>query len=296
MSGFMSTSTALTVCKADLSKFDIDKLRQHAFSDTINADGCRSGWVGLGDMVDNEDFVLALASGNYAGFSWRVDAKKPVGAAVKLKLAEAIKAEIAECGKITGKRKKELKTRITEEQTAKADFTPTVTDCIADLGNGRFYIGSASPKVMEAIIVAVKNTFGIDLHPVFPEGDMQSLFASLVHEGAKRCGDFAVATVGSANLASPDGAEQKVQVAVQNYEAGASVALADGLNIKKLQVVATPSDDVERQLSFTIDPLLSASGLKLPKPEKDVGDDATFIINADTCSQVADVIECLAKG
>lgn len=50
MSGFLSSSTALMVCKADsAASLDLAALRQHAFTPEIDADGRRFGWVSLGD-------------------------------------------------------------------------------------------------------------------------------------------------------------------------------------------------------------------------------------------------------
>ena len=48
MSGFMSSSTALMICKADsAASLDLDALRQHAFTPDIDADDRRFGWVCL---------------------------------------------------------------------------------------------------------------------------------------------------------------------------------------------------------------------------------------------------------
>ena len=47
MSGFMSSSTALMVCKTDSpASLGLDALRQHAFTPEIDADGRRFGSVG----------------------------------------------------------------------------------------------------------------------------------------------------------------------------------------------------------------------------------------------------------
>ena len=55
MSGFMSSSTSLMVCKADsAASLGLDALRQHAFTPEIDADGRRFGWVGLGDPLDTD--------------------------------------------------------------------------------------------------------------------------------------------------------------------------------------------------------------------------------------------------
>jgi len=49
-------------------------------------------------------------------------------------------------------------------------------------------------------------------------------------------------------------------------------------------------------VDFTLDAMLGISGLRLPKPEKGTDEDATFLLNADTCSIVADLVEELAKA
>ena len=45
-----------------------------------------------------------------------------------------------------------------------------------------------------------------------------------------------------------------------------------------------------------LDAALAVSGLGLPKAEKGMDEDATFLLNADACSIVADLVEALASG
>ena len=100
MSGFMSSSTAMTICKADTSRaLDLDALRTHAFTPDIDADGRRFGWVDLGDLLDTDGFELAAVDGRYSGFSFRLDTRKASGAVIRLQLAEKVREEQA-----TGKR------------------------------------------------------------------------------------------------------------------------------------------------------------------------------------------------
>ena len=92
MSGFMSSSTALMVCKTDSpASLDLDALRQHAFTPEIDADGRRFGWVGLGDPLDTDGFELAAVDGRFSGFSFRLDTRKASGAVLRLALAEAVR-------------------------------------------------------------------------------------------------------------------------------------------------------------------------------------------------------------
>ena len=78
MSGFMSSNTALTICKADSAAgLALDALRQHTFTPDIDADGRRLGWVALGDPLDTDGFELAAVDGRYSGFSFRLDTRLP---------------------------------------------------------------------------------------------------------------------------------------------------------------------------------------------------------------------------
>ncbi len=70
------------------------------------------------------------------GFSFRQDTRKASGAVIRLQLAEAVREEIASGKKVGGKRKKELKEAITAKLTARAEFVPSVIDCLWDAEKG----------------------------------------------------------------------------------------------------------------------------------------------------------------
>ena len=60
MSGFLSSTTAMTICKVNSTvNFTLDALRAHAFTPDVDADGGRFGWVSLGDPLDTDGFALA---------------------------------------------------------------------------------------------------------------------------------------------------------------------------------------------------------------------------------------------
>jgi len=102
--------------------------------------------------------------------------------------------------------------------------------------------------------------------------------------------------MGSASLAATEQTEEKSAVAVQNSLNAVAQALDEGMVIQKLHLVATSSNDPDWQVDFTLDAMLGIAGLRLPKPEKGADEDATFLLNVDTCSIVADLVEELAKG
>ncbi len=297
MPGFMTSSTAMTICKADTSgAFGLDALRTHAFTPDIDADGRRFGWVGLGDILDTENFLLASASAQYSGFSFRLDARKPSGAVIRLQLAEKVKEELDAGRKVGGKRKKELKEAITAKVTAKAEFVPSLIDCLWDAEKGRLLVASASAKAIQPVLDLFKASFGIDAAPIAPAGDMPKLFSAILRGEGYPCLGYTLHAMGSASLAASEQAEEKSAVAVQNSLNAVAQALDDGMAIQKLHLVATSANDPDWQMEFSLDATLAVSGLRLPKVEKGMDEDATFLLNADACSQVADLVEALASA
>ena len=282
MSGFMSSSTALMICKADsAASLDLDALRQHAFTPEIDADGRRFGWVGLGDPLDTDGFELASVDARFMGFSFRLDTRKASGAVIRIQLAEAVREEIASGKKVGGKRKKELKEAITAKLTARAEFV---------------LVGSASVKAVQPVLELFKTTFGIDTTPLTPAGDMPKLFATILRGEGYPCEGYTLHPMGSASLSASEQAEEKAAVAVQNSLNAVAQALEEGMAIQKLHLVATSDADPDRQLEFTLGAGLAVSGLKLPKPEKGAEEDATFLVNADACVAVADMVETLVTA
>ena len=297
MSGFMSSTTAITICKVNSTvNFTLDALRAHAFTPNIDADGRRLGWVALGDPLDTDGFELSAVDGRYSGFSFRLDTRKASGAVIRLQLAEAVREEIASGKQVGSKRRKELKEAITAKLTARAEFVPSVIDCIWDAEKGRLLVGSASAKAVQPVLELFKTTFGIDAAPITPAGDIPRLFAAILRGEGYPCGDYTLHPMGSASLAASEQAEEKSTVAVQNSLNAVAQALEEGMVIQKLHLVATSDADPDRQLEFTLDAGLAVSGLKLPKAEKGTEEDATFLLNADICSRVADMVEGLASA
>ena len=297
MSGFMSSTTAMTICKVNSTvNFTLDALRTHAFTPDIDADGRRLGWVALGDPLDTDGFELASVDGRYSGFSFRLDTHKASGAVIRLQLAEAVREERASGKKVGSKRKKELKEAITAKLTARAEFVPSVIDCLWDAEKGRLLVGSTSAKAVQPVLELFKTTFGIDAVPITPAGDMPRLFAAILRGEGYPCEGCTLHPMGSASLAASELTEEKSAVAVQNSLNAVAQALEEGMAIQKLHLVATSDADSDWQLEFTLDAGLAVSGLKLPKAEKGAEEDATFLVNADVCTAVADMVETLASA
>lgn len=203
MSGFMSSTTAMTICKVNaIVNFTLDALRTHAFTPDIDADGRRLGWVALGDPLDTDGFELASVDGRYSGFSFRLDTRKASGAVIRFQLAEAVREEIASGKKVGSKRRKELKEAITAKLTARAEFVPSVIDCIWDAEKGRLLVGSASARAVQPVLDLFKTTFGIDAAPITPAGDMPRLFAAILRGEGCPCGGYTLHPMDSASLAA----------------------------------------------------------------------------------------------
>jgi len=184
-----------------------------------------------------------------------------------------------------------LKEAITPKLTARAEFVPSVIDCLWDAEKGRLLVGSASSKAVQPVLELFKTTFGMDVTPITPAGDMPKLFAAILHGEGYPCEGYTLHPMGSASLAASEQAEEKAAIAVQNSLNAVAQALEEGMAIQKLHLVATSDADPDRQLEFTLDAGLAVSGLKLPKAEKGAEEDATFLVNADVCSAVADMVE-----
>ena len=293
----MSSTTAITICKVNSTiNFTLDALRTHAFTPDIDTDGRRLGWVALGDPLDTDGFELAAVDGRYSGFSFRLDTRKASGAVIRLQLAEAVREERVSGKKVGSKRKKELKEAITAKLTAKAEFVPSIIDCIWDAEKRRLLVGSASVRAVQPVLDLFKTTFGIDAAPITPAGDMPRLFAAILRGEGYPCEGYTLHPMGSASLAASELAEEKSTVAVQNSLNAVAQALEEGMAIQKLHLVATSDADSDWQLEFTLDAGLAVSGLKLPKAEKGAEEDATFLVNADVCTAVADMVETLASA
>ena len=171
---------------------------------------------------------------------------------------------------------------------------PSVIDCIWDAEKGRLLVGSASARAVQPVLDLFKTTFGIDAAPITPAEDISKLFAAILRGEGYSCGGYTLHPMGSASLSASEQAEEKSAVAVQNNLNAVAQALEDGMSIQRLHLVATSASEPDWQVDFTLDTALAVSGLRLPKAEKGMEEDATFLLNADICSRVADMITTLA--
>lgn len=291
----MSSATPLTVCQFEKAvPLNLDALRKGAFSDVPDPDGKKAGWVGLGQPLDTENFFLASADTRFSGFSYRLDSRKPSGAVVRLKLAEKIRDEEAAGKTVGSKRKKELREAIYAALASRANYVPTLTDCVWDAQKGRLFIASVSDALVERVLAAFSPLVDQTGAPLEPEKYMPEVFSQIQKENGLRVGAWNLSPLGDAKLSSDAAAAEKSSVAVQNNPEAVSEALNKGLTINKMALVCEKSDS-ETAVNFYVDSSLRISRLALPKAEKGAEEETTFLINSETCAVVADILETVSR-
>lgn len=287
MAGFLGSSISMTICEANEKKaVTPDLLRKNAFSAAIDPDGYRYGWTGLGELLDTENFSLALTDGRFCGFSYRLDERRPSQAVIRLQVAQKIRAEEQNGAKVGGKRKKEIREEITEKLLSQTEFAPLLIDCIWDMAKGRLLVAATSEKRVERILAHFKASFGMDVWPIAAEKDMARVFAGIQSAGGIELDNFFLETAGSANLSSSPQSEEKCSIAVQNNMDVVAEAVTQGMDIKKMTFLAREIGG-EEELRFTLSDDLLVTGLRLPKYDGEDGVEGLFIIHAEQCSQIA---------
>lgn len=295
MAGLMSTNTPMIICESPLrGPIDVESLRRGAFTNEVDADGLRTGWVGLGELLDYDNFFLASCDNRFAGFSWRMDCRRPSPAVVRLQVAEKLRAEAQQGSKITAKRKKEIREAIVDKLTAQAEFVPSLVDCIWDGDKGRFFILSSSEKLAERIMDDFVATFAAQIQRVEPDVDLSDKFAKIQQNNGISSGAWSVQPTGTAQLKGMS-ADQPKSITVQNSLETVVEALKQEMLLLRLGMIATDSQNPERQIEFVADAQMTIMSLRLPKAEKGAEEEATFLINADICSRTAEIMEELAE-
>ena len=91
---------------------------------------------------------------------------------------------------------------------------PSVIDCLWDAEKRRLLVGSASAKAVQSVPELFKTTFGMDITPITPAGDMPKLFAAILRGEGYPCEGYTLHPMGSTSLAASKQAEEKAAVAV----------------------------------------------------------------------------------
>lgn len=295
MAGFLSSNISMHICEGDDKKqLTPEMLRKGAFTEVIDADGRRSGWTGMGELLDTENFSLALVDAGFSGFSFRVDERKPSQPVIRLLVEKKIREEESQGGKVGRKRKKEIREEITETVKSQTQFAPALIDCIYDGRKGRLFVATTSSARLELVLSLFKACAGIELWPVAPERDMSPVFASIQAAGGVEADGFFLEPVGSASLASSPQSEEKSSIAVRNSPETVSDAVSQGMDIKKITLVAR-ENGTENEYVFTVGDDLVVRNLRMPRMRDAEDTEGLFLLHAEICSQIADLIQDLSR-
>lgn len=127
--------------------------------------------------------------------------------------------------------------------------------------------------------------------PIRQQKDMASFFEVLCREGSWKDVGYSLSVHGSATLASPRVEEEKATVAVQNNMTSVVNALDEGFSVQKLRLVGETDALPDMSFDFSLDTSLVVGALKLPKAEKGMERDADFLLKANVCVMVVDMVE-----
>lgn len=297
MGGLLNSSMPMTIFKTNSpGHLDMEGLRKGAFTEAIDTDGIRSGWVGLGSLLDTENFVLAGNDSRFSGFSFRTDSRKIPSSVIKLQLAEKIKREEEQGGKVGAKRKKELREEIINHLSESADFVPSVTDCLWDAEKGALMIASTSEKIISRILKNFEGSFHKTPERLAVGEEMSAIFSEIHNNNGKRLSAYTVSPLGTACMAGLDENSEASSIKVQNNPQAVSEALGRGFTINKMSMVATDNGNEDNQISFCVDDKLQVNSVHFPKKDKSGDEDAAFLINAQICADTVQMLEELIKA
>lgn len=314
MPGIFSSTTALRIFHVAGSLGDYEQaLEDAAFTAQPQDPGPDEriiGFVGLGNALDT-DFAFSPSQGQFIALSLRVDERKPSQAAIKMRLAQAIKQEEeAHNGKISRQRKKELKEEISARVKAQSDLVPTLLDLIWDTERSLLFCTSTVDSLVELACELFARVFQVETHPLAACADLAKRFES-IYAGDRpmrlQLSDTQRALLGSydyrVTLSTPENAEEKATVSARGSQEPGLKALEEGLQIKRLGILAqiyeanTPDDqEPDRECVFLLDDELNITQLKMPKLEdtRDRRDrEDRLYLNADHAATVAEIVMAL---
>lgn len=290
MAGLMGTSVSLIICETDEKKsLTPDLLRKGAFTHAIDPDGYKFGWTGLGDLLDTENFFFSLTDSRFSGFSFRIDERRPSQPVIRLQVAEKIREEIQNGLRPGPTRKKEIREEVFARVLSQTDFAPILIDCLWDDEKGRLYVFTSSERRVERVLNHFKSTFGMEAWPISPEKDMAQNFASIQGAGGIEMEGFFLEAIGSANLASAPQSEEKSSISVQNSVETVTEAVSQGMAIKKMSFLAR-ENGMDNEIKFSLGDDLIVRGLRLSKYDGADGDEGMFLLHAEECAKIGQLI------
>ena len=314
MPGFFSSTMAMSIFHIKGEAQNLDQaLQTAAFSaqpQNPGPDEKIAGFVGLGNALDT-DFSFAPLQGQYVALSLRVDERKPSQAAIKMRLAQAIKQEEdAHAGKISRARKKELKEEITASVKAKADLVPTLTDIVWDQPRGLLLIASTTDAMVDLACELWQRVFNVEITALPACHELPELFQEIYAGNSPlelKLPEARKALLASydylVTLTTPEQAEEKATVTARGSQEPGLKALEEGLKIKRLGILAQLYDEksntdqeADEECLFLLDDAQKVTQLKMPKLEdkRDHQDrEDRFLINVEHAIAAAQVVLAL---
>ena len=314
MPGFFSSTMAMSIFRIQGEVKNLDQaLQTAAFAaqpENPGPDEKIAGFVGLGNALDT-DFSFSPDQGQFLALSLRIDERKPSQAAIKMRLAQAIKQEEeAKAGKISRARKKELKEEITASVKAKADLVPTLTDLVWDRERGLLVITSTTEAIVQLACELLQRVFKAEISALPACQELPELFQKISADDAPlelKLPEERKALLGSydyyVTLAAPEQAGEKATVTARGSQEPGLKALEEGLTIKRLGILAqiyqdnaSSDQEPDEECLFLLDDNQKVTQLKMPKLEdkrdhKDRED--RFLINAEHAMAVAQIVLAL---
>ena len=314
MPGFFSSTMAMSIFRIKGEAQNLDQaLQTAAFSaqpQNPGPDEKIAGFVGLGNALDT-DFSFAPLQGQFIALSLRVDERKPSQAAIKMRLAQAIKQEEdAHAGKISRARKKELKEEVTASVKAKADLVPTLTDIVWDQSRGLLLIASTTEAMVDLACELWQRVFNVEITGLPACHELPELFQEIYAGNSPlelKLPEARKALLASydylVTLTTPEQAEEKATVTARGSQEPGLKALEEGLKIKRLGILAQLYDEksstdqeADEECLFLLDDAQKVTQLKMPKLEdkRDHQDrEDRFLINVEHAIAAAQVVLAL---
>lgn len=149
----------------------LDRARQHCFTD-IDDDFAElsSGWVSVGNLLDNGLVAGPVLVGDCLTLSLRIDQRKVSTAVLKkmcMKEEARIRAE-RQVPKLSRDQRLEIKENMRLQLVKKAVPTPAIYDLVWNLADGVVYFFSTSAKVAAFLEDIFKACFGLYLQQQIP--------------------------------------------------------------------------------------------------------------------------------
>jgi hypothetical protein len=300
----MNKSTSLTVFQVDNpAAVTAAALKKHGFRENAGEKAV-AGWTSIEDMLDATWERSVPEVGEWLCFALRVDKRSVSAAVLKKHFNELLLKEKsgADGGKVSRKRKKELKEQAGAQLLSKAMPVPSVTDIALDTRTGRLFVGSVSSGALKLLVERMSSDFGVAVQPFQAHGDAPAIFRRIYDAGEEVSVDghsYRLAECGRLTLSGQNGGADKIEVSAKNDRVSADAGLDSGLAITSLKMRMDRDGPEEWLFELRGAETLCFSGLQTPvteKPKKDKAADAVLLEKLYLIEQAVNVVHTLFEA